>query len=111
MDTWICGYLVTKGILRFVVTEYLCFCVSAYPPIFRGCFKMQGIQQFSLLLSGGSRERPPVPSFFKTKLRPKGPKKIVFETGLPPLTEGLDVPLLFNAIHVSNETMMATYNR
>ena len=35
----------------------------------------------------------PCPPYFWTKLRPKGPKKIIFKTAPPPLSEGLDLPL------------------
>ena len=36
---------------------------------------------------------PPAPPYFETKLRPEGPKKYFLETG-PPLSEGLDLPLI-----------------
>ena len=99
MDTWICGYLVTKWILRFVVTEYLCFCVSVYPRIhlFLGvalkCRVFSSLAYFWVVDPG---EGPPCPLFFK----PNWGLRLAFP---PPLTEGLDLPLLFNAIHVSGD--------
>ena len=53
----------------------------------------------------GERTIPPLPTHFFTKMRPKGPKNIFWETGPspylsfwmtappPPLSEGLDLPL------------------
>ena len=86
--------------------------VSAYPRIhlFLGvALKWQGIQQFSLLLSGGSRERPPRAPLFLNQTEAQRAEKNCFwdwpppPPPPPPLTEGLDLPLLFNAIHVSGD--------
>ena len=56
----------------------------------------------------GRGARPPLPPYFWTKLRPKGPKKIFFKTRPPlsqglddralPLSEGLDLPLEYNNV-------------
>ena len=67
------------------VSVFLRIRVSAYPPIFRGCFKMQGIQQFSLLLSGGSRERPPCAPFFLNQTEAQRAEKNCFWDWPPPL--------------------------
>ena len=65
------------------------------------------------IFSGGSRGGAggPGPPYFSTKMRPIGPKKFFLETGrpsylrvwmtrppqpLPPLSEGLDSPLIFH---------------
>ena len=44
------------------------------------------------LLSGGSRGGTPPHPYFKTKLRPEGPKKIFLRP--PPLSQGMDPPAL-----------------
>jgi len=47
---------------------------------------------FFCLFSDGSRGGDPITPYFKTKLKPEGPKTI-WMTGPPPLSEGLDPPL------------------
>ena len=58
-------------------------------------------------------EGPPCPLFLNQTEAQRAKKNCFWNWPplRPPLTEGLDLPLLFNAIHVLNETMMATYNR
>ena len=65
---------------------------------------------FILFSVADPREGPggPAPPYFSTKMRPIGPKKIFLETGPPsylrvwmtapppPLSEGLDSPLIFH---------------
>ena len=73
VDMWICSHKVD----RWIHSDS----VSAYPRIYLLlgiALKWQGIHQFSLLLSGGSRERPPRAPLFLNQTEAQRAEKNCF---------------------------------